>query len=51
MSLARQDAPDASGSCDYDVCEAISQAMTEGAQLVPRARVAQLQARVPGPGS
>ena len=30
-------------SCDYDVCEAISQAMTEGAQLVPRARVAQLQ--------
>eukprot|EP00439_Symbiodinium_sp_Y106_P026347 s6397_g3.t1 len=39
-----EDAPDASGSCDYDVCEAISQAMTEGAQLVPRARVAQLQA-------
>ncbi|CAK8997087.1 unnamed protein product [Durusdinium trenchii] len=30
-------------SCDYDVCEAVSQAMTEGAQLVPRARVAQLQ--------
>lgn len=30
-------------SCDYDVCEAISQAMTDGAQLVPRARVAQLQ--------
>eukprot|EP00435_Cladocopium_sp_Y103_P001966 s1463_g1.t1 len=30
-------------SCDYDICEAVSQAMTEGAQLVPRARVAQLQ--------
>ena len=38
------DGPDV-GSCDYDICEAISQAMTEGAQLVPRARIAQLQAR------
>ncbi|CAJ1337315.1 unnamed protein product, partial [Effrenium voratum] len=31
-------------SCDYDVCEALSQAMTEGSQLVPKARLAQLQA-------
>ena len=47
-STARQspfDSEEAPGkiSCDYDVCEAVSQAMTEGAQLVPRARVAQLQ--------
>jgi len=28
--------------CDYHVCEAISQAMSLGAQLVPRARITQL---------
>lgn len=31
-------------SCSYDICEAISQAMTDGTQLVPRARIAQLHA-------
>jgi len=41
--LPFEDQPEG-GSCDYHVCEAISQAMTEGAQLVPRARIAQLQA-------
>ncbi|CAE8602328.1 unnamed protein product [Polarella glacialis] len=31
-------------SCDYHVCEAISQAMTMGRTLVPRARITQLMA-------
>eukprot|EP00927_Polykrikos_kofoidii_P086102 TRINITY_DN9547_c1_g1_i1.p1 TRINITY_DN9547_c1_g1~~TRINITY_DN9547_c1_g1_i1.p1 ORF type:complete len:1837 (+),score=294.25 TRINITY_DN9547_c1_g1_i1:89-5512(+) len=29
-------------ACDHDVCEAVSQAMNNGSQVVPRARIAQL---------
>eukprot|EP00931_Biecheleriopsis_adriatica_P100694 TRINITY_DN75952_c0_g1_i1.p1 TRINITY_DN75952_c0_g1~~TRINITY_DN75952_c0_g1_i1.p1 ORF type:complete len:2665 (+),score=531.47 TRINITY_DN75952_c0_g1_i1:80-8074(+) len=39
-----KDTPSSKPSCDYDICEAISDAMCDGQQLMPRARLAQLQA-------
>lgn len=41
MQAWRSDSQD-SGSCSYDVCEAISQALSNGARVLPKARLTQL---------